>query len=56
MPDENDGEVLRETLEWAYARPGILDVCIVPLGFTKHQTCFTKSFDDPTPPIARWRL
>ena len=28
-------------------RPGILDVCIVPLGFTKHQTCFTKSFDDP---------
>ena len=47
MPDENDGEVLRETLEWAYARPGILDVCIVPLGFTKHQTCFTKSFDDP---------
>ena len=47
MPDENDGEVLRETLGWAYARPGILDVCIVPLGFTKHQTCFTKSFDDP---------
>ena len=26
---------------------GVLDVCIVPLGFTKHQTCFTKSFDDP---------
>ncbi len=47
MPDENDGDVLRETLEWAYARPGILDVCIVPLGFTKHQTCFTKSFNDP---------
>ena len=47
MPEENDGEVLRETLEWAYARPGILDICIVPLGFTKHQTCFTKSFDDP---------
>ena len=47
MPEENDGDVLRETLEWAYARPGILDICIVPLGFTKHQTCFTKSFDDP---------
>ncbi len=47
MPGENDGDVLRETLEWAYARPGILDVCIVPLGFTKHQTCFTKSFNDP---------
>ena len=47
MPGENDGDVLRETLEWAYARPGILDVCIVPLGFTKHQTRFEKSFDDP---------
>lgn len=47
MPDENDGEALRETLDWAYARPGILDICIVPLGFTKHQTCFTKSFNDP---------
>lgn len=47
MPGENDGDVLRETLEWAYARPGILDICIVPLGFTKHQTCFTKSFNDP---------
>ena len=47
MPDENDGDVLIETLNWAYERPGILDVCIVPLGFTKHQTCFTKSFNDP---------
>ena len=47
MPDENDGDALRETLDWAYARPGILDICIVPLGFTKHQTCFTKSFNDP---------
>ena len=47
MPDENDGDVLAETLEWAYARPGVLDVCIVPLGFTKHQTRFSRSFNDP---------
>ena len=47
MPDENDGEVLVETLNWAYERPGIRDICIVPLGFTKHQTCFNKSFNDP---------
>lgn len=47
MPDENDGAVLEETLHWAYARPGILDVCIVPLGFTKHQSKFDRSFNDP---------
>lgn len=47
MPGENDGEVLADTLEWAYARPGILDVCIVPLGFTRHQARFDRSFNDP---------
>lgn len=47
MPDENDGDILTDTLAWAYARPGILDVCIVPLGFTKHQSRFTRSFNDP---------
>ncbi|MEF9876817.1 MAG: DUF512 domain-containing protein, partial [Gordonibacter sp.] len=47
VPDQNDGAVLEQTLAWAYDRPGILDVCIVPLGFTKHQTCFSRSFNDP---------
>lgn len=47
VPDQNDGAVLEDTLSWAYARPGILDVCIVPLGFTKHQTRFERSFNDP---------
>lgn len=47
LPGENDGEVLRETLEWAYARPGILNVGIVPLGFTGHQSAFDRSFNDP---------
>lgn len=47
VPDQNDGTVLEETLSWAYARPGIRDVCIVPLGFTGHQTVFDRSFNDP---------
>lgn len=47
VPDQNDGAVLEHTLAWAYERPGILDICIVPLGFTKHQSCFDHSFNDP---------
>lgn len=47
VPDVNDGEVLRETLAWAYARPGIRTVGIVPLGFTRYQADFDKSFDAP---------
>nr|WP_241159130.1 DUF512 domain-containing protein [Adlercreutzia sp. ZJ141] len=46
VPGDNDGDVLRETLLWAYKRPGIVGVGIVPLGFTKHQTCFAESFND----------
>ncbi len=47
VPGQNDGDVLADTLSWAYARPGILDVCVVPLGFTKHQARFNRSFNDP---------
>lgn len=47
VPGANDGDVLVETLEWAYAHPGILTVGIVPLGFTRHQSAFTHSFNDP---------
>jgi NifB/MoaA-like Fe-S oxidoreductase len=47
VPGVNDGEYLTETLEWAYARPGILDIGIVPLGYTKHQERFDGSFNDP---------
>lgn len=46
MPGVNDGEELQKTLEWAYTRPLIKDIGIVPLGFTKHQSGFTKSFTD----------
>ena len=44
MPRVNDGEALKETLTWAYERPGILNVAIVPLGYTSHQDVFTESF------------
>lgn len=47
MPEVNDGEILKETLAWAYERPGILNVGIVPLGYTKHQAKLDKSFNDP---------
>lgn len=45
VPGENDGDILRESLEWSYARPGILNVGIVPLGYTRHQQRFTRSFN-----------
>ncbi|WP_242369525.1 DUF512 domain-containing protein [Adlercreutzia muris] len=47
MPGVNDGDALRETLEWAWARPNIQNVGIVPLGFTKHQTALHESFTGP---------
>jgi len=46
VPDGNDGDVLRESLEWAYVRPGILSVGIVPLGYTRFQKAFDHSFND----------
>ena len=47
MPGVNDGEELVRTLEWAYGQAGIRNVGIVPLGFTKHQSRFSESFNDP---------
>lgn len=46
VPGENDGKALTETLTWAYERPGILGVGIVPLGYTRHQAVFDRSFND----------
>ena len=46
VPGENDGEELRRTLEWAYAQENMVQVGIVPLGFTQYQSTFTKSFND----------
>ncbi|MEG2005993.1 MAG: DUF512 domain-containing protein [Raoultibacter sp.] len=46
VPDVNDGEELNRTLAWAYEQPGIVNIGIVPVGFTKHQSTFSKSFND----------
>lgn len=46
LPGVNDGEELGRTLAWAYARPAVRSIGIVPVGFTKHQTTFDKSFND----------
>lgn len=47
MPGINDGEELRRTLAWAYLREGISNIGVVPVGFTRHQSAITESFDDP---------
>ncbi len=47
VPGENDGSSLAETLNWAYERPGILGIGIVPLGYTRHQSAFDHSFNEP---------
>ncbi len=52
MPGVNDGEHLQKTLEWAWTRPGIEGVGIVPLGFTKHQTALHESFTTPEAALA----
>lgn len=44
VPGVNDGEVLRETLNWLSGRDGVLSVGIVPLGFTSFQSRFERSF------------
>ena len=46
MPGVNDGEVLKQTLAWAYLQDGITHVGIVPLGFTQYQERFSASFDE----------
>lgn len=46
MPGVNDEEELTKTLEWAYAREGVESIGIVPLGYTKYQRAFDKSFND----------
>lgn len=47
VPDANDGDVLAGTLAWAQEQPNILSVGIVPLGYTKWQSVFSRSFNEP---------
>ena len=47
VPGVNDGDVLEETLDALLAFPGVLSIGIVPLGFTRFQDRFDRSFDSP---------
>ena len=47
VPGINDGRELMKTLTWAYTHEGVANVGIVPIGFTKHQTRFERSFTEP---------
>lgn len=46
VPGLNDGAELKKTLAWAYMHKGIENVGIVPLGFTKHQSRFERSYNE----------
>lgn len=46
VPGRNDGAELMKTLAWAYVHEGVENIGIVPLGFTKHQTRFERSFNE----------
>lgn len=46
VPDVNDGEILKQTLSWAYAHPGIRNIGMVPLGYTRFQDDFSRGFED----------
>ncbi len=47
VPNENDGDELRRTLDFVESRPGITTLGIVPLGFTRFQESFSSSFNEP---------
>ncbi len=46
VPGINDADELDRTLAWAWEHPGIVEIGIVPLGYTSHQDEFTGSFND----------
>jgi putative radical SAM enzyme (TIGR03279 family) len=47
VPGENDGAVLDETLRWLASREGVASVGVVPLGFTRYQQRFSRSYSRP---------
>jgi len=47
VPGENDGTHLEQTLNWLERLDGVVSVGIVPLGYTAHQSRFSRSFEDP---------
>lgn len=47
VPGVNDAAELDVTLTWLAEREGVASVGIVPLGYTRFQDDFTKSYNDP---------
>ncbi|MDZ4169026.1 MAG: DUF512 domain-containing protein [Coriobacteriia bacterium] len=47
VPGVNDGAELDTTLTWLAEREGVSSVGVVPLGFTRHQSVFTHSYNEP---------
>jgi putative radical SAM enzyme (TIGR03279 family) len=47
VPGVNDGAELDRTLDWLARREGVLSVGIVPLGYTRHQESFGRSYETP---------
>ncbi len=45
VPGVNDGAELEATLTWLAAREGVRSVGVVPLGYTRHQTRFSYSYE-----------
>jgi len=46
VPGINDDEQLGRSLRWLAEREGVASVGVVPLGYTRYQTAFTRSYDD----------
>lgn len=47
VPGVNDGPELDITLRWLAEREGVLSVGVVPLGYTRHQSRFQRSYESP---------
>lgn len=46
VPGENDASRLDQTLTWLAMRDGVRSVGVVPVGYTKHQSRFTRSYEN----------
>ena len=46
VPGENDGARLDQTLGWLAQREGVRSVGVVPVGYTKYQSRFSRSYEN----------
>ena len=52
VPGVNDGEELSRTLSWLEAHEDVLSCGIVPLGYTRYQTRFDRSYNNASDSLA----